>query len=421
MARVLVTDAGRGSAIAVHPLARAAAAWTSSPPTSSAAARASRRATPARAVVYPYPADRSRRRRSTRCTPRPCATSASTWSSRSATTSRCRCRAPASASTGLCALALPDPDGAARRSTDKAATIDLARRLGVPVPETALVPHRRRGAGRRAAAGLAAGAQAGRARAIVREDGRGALRGQLRRRRGRARGRAWRPLEGRTAVLLQEYRAGRGPRRRAAAATDGEPLAVFQHRRLHEVPITGGASALRESVPVDPVLLDHALRAHARAALDGPGHGRVPRRARAARCSWRSTAASGARCRWRSRAASTSRSGSRSCTSGPGRSAAGAVNGGPPRIGVRSRNLGLELVWIASVLRKERRYPVPRRRRSRADGLRAALRLAAPARRLRRARPRRPAARAWPSSRGVAGTPARKARHAALAAGRSPS
>ena len=44
-------------------------------------------------------------------------------------------------------------------------------------------------------------------------------------------------------------------------------------------------------------------------------------------------------------------------------------------LGVRSRNLGLELVWVASVLRKRRRYPylpAPRRR----AGLTAALRLA---------------------------------------------
>ena len=54
-----------------------------------------------------------------------------------------------------------------------------------------------------------------------------------------------------------------------------------------------------------------------------------------------------------------------------------ALTAGPdaaPLAGVRSRNLGLELVWIASVLRRGRRYPflpAPRRR----DALTAALRL----------------------------------------------
>jgi hypothetical protein len=55
----------------------------------------------------------------------------------------------------------------------------------------------------------------------------------------------------------------------------------------------------------------------------------------------------------------------------------GAGNGGPAQIGVRSRNLGLELVWIASVLRKRRRYPfLPAP--ARWDGVRAALRLPRP-------------------------------------------
>jgi hypothetical protein len=54
-----------------------------------------------------------------------------------------------------------------------------------------------------------------------------------------------------------------------------------------------------------------------------------------------------------------------------------AVDRGPDAdalAGVRSRNMGLELVWIASVLRRGRRYPflpAPRRR----EALTAALRL----------------------------------------------
>ena len=39
----------------------------------------------------------------------------------------------------------------------------------------------------------------------------------------------------------------------------GRPLAAFQHRRIQEVPPTGGASALRESVELDPDLYDHAV------------------------------------------------------------------------------------------------------------------------------------------------------------------
>jgi biotin carboxylase len=56
-----------------------------------------------------------------------------------------------------------------------------------------------------------------------------------------------------------------------------------------------------------------------------------------------------------------------------------AANGtaATPAVGVRSRNLGLEIVWIAMVLRRRRRYPylhAPARR----AGLAAAVRLPLP-------------------------------------------
>ena len=41
---------------------------------------------------------------------------------------------------------------------------------------------------------------------------------------------------------------------------EGRPIAAFQHRRLREVPITGGASSLRESVPLDARLLQLSVR-----------------------------------------------------------------------------------------------------------------------------------------------------------------
>jgi hypothetical protein len=62
----------------------------------------------------------------------------------------------------------------------------------------------------------------------------------------------------------------------------------------------------------------------------------------------------------------------------PPRDGSTSTNGNTPyALGVRSRNLELEVVWIASVLRGDRRYPflpVPRRR----DALRAAVRLPLP-------------------------------------------
>ena len=45
-----------------------------------------------------------------------------------------------------------------------------------------------------------------------------------------------------------------------ALCRDGEPLALFAHRRLREKPPWGGVSVLRESVPLTPELLESATR-----------------------------------------------------------------------------------------------------------------------------------------------------------------
>ena len=41
---------------------------------------------------------------------------------------------------------------------------------------------------------------------------------------------------------------------------DGEPAAAFAHRRLREKPPSGGVSVLRESIPLDPELLERSVR-----------------------------------------------------------------------------------------------------------------------------------------------------------------
>jgi hypothetical protein len=173
-------------------------------------------------------------------------------------------------------------------------------------------------------------------------------------------------------VLLQEYCAGEG--QGVELLLDrGRPLMAFQHRRLHEVPITGGASSLRESVPLDPRLLAHAARLLQELAWTGLAmvefrvgpadpvlmevNGRV----------------------WGSLPLAVKSGvdfpvGLAALYLGPRLNGAGTPGRTQPVIGVRSRDLGLELVWIASVLRRRRRYPfltVPRRR----DGVAAALRL----------------------------------------------
>jgi predicted ATP-grasp superfamily ATP-dependent carboligase len=185
-------------------------------------------------------------------------------------------------------------------------------------------------------------------------------------------------LESHCDVLLQRYHAGEG--HGVELLTDhGRPLAVFQHHRLHEVPITGGASSLRESVSVDPVMRDYAARMLAalrwtglamvefRVGPDGPVlmeiNGRIWGSLPLAVKSGVDFPVHLAQLYFGERM---------NCAGAAG---ASVPNGAPPAdIGVRSRNLRLELIWIASVLRRSRRYPflpAPPRRK----GVEAALRL----------------------------------------------
>jgi len=57
--------------------------------------------------------------------------------------------------------------------------------------------------------------------------------------------------------LVQEYTPGTGVGVELLLA-NGRPLMAFQHRRLREVPLTGGASSYRESVALDPTLYAYA-------------------------------------------------------------------------------------------------------------------------------------------------------------------
>jgi predicted ATP-grasp superfamily ATP-dependent carboligase len=57
--------------------------------------------------------------------------------------------------------------------------------------------------------------------------------------------------------LVQEYTPGTGVGVELLL-DEGKPLLMFQHRRIREVPLTGGPSSLRESVALDPVLGGYA-------------------------------------------------------------------------------------------------------------------------------------------------------------------
>jgi predicted ATP-grasp superfamily ATP-dependent carboligase len=70
---------------------------------------------------------------------------------------------------------------------------------------------------------------------------------------------AMQELEGVCSVLLQSFYAGSGVGIELLAH-EGTLLAVFEHKRRREIPVSGGASSYRESVALEPELVDYASR-----------------------------------------------------------------------------------------------------------------------------------------------------------------
>lgn len=60
-------------------------------------------------------------------------------------------------------------------------------------------------------------------------------------------------------IILQEYFEGIGTGIELIA-DQGEVIHAFQHKRLHELPLTGGGSCLRESVQINPQLLEYSQK-----------------------------------------------------------------------------------------------------------------------------------------------------------------
>jgi predicted ATP-grasp superfamily ATP-dependent carboligase len=269
-------------------------------------------------------------------------------------------------------LALPEPEALAA-ARDKQATVDLARRLGIPVPRTALVAAAAEAVRQAPSLGwpIVLKPQVSRA---LRRDGRVDAFGVTYALDSTALSRQMEWYEGRCPVLLQEYNRGEGHGIGLLMA-HGRPLLAFQHRRLREVPITGGPSSFRESVSLDPTLYEYSTRLLG--ALDWTGPAMVefkltddgPKLMEVNGRIWGSLPL-------------TVKSG----LDLPSRMvdlflADGAAGAAPPTttytVGVRSRDLNLELVWIAEVLSPKRKYPfleTPRRRQA----LRVALRLLDP-------------------------------------------
>ncbi len=175
-----------------------------------------------------------------------------------------------------------------------------------------------------------------------------------------------------TPVLLQEMCAGAGVGIEVLAS-DGEILAIFSHRRLHEVPVTGGASALRVAEPLDPTLVRYTEQlvsslgwtglamvefkgstgGHRLMEINGRPWGSLPLAVRAG--------------------VDFPADYVTMLTDGPEslRSRLRTYD-----VGTTARNLELEMIWIGSVVRGRRAegLPFPRRR----DAIGAVLRLASP-------------------------------------------
>ena len=282
---------------------------------------------------------------------------------------------------GVCRLALPGTQALAT-ALDKRATLELAEGLDIPVPRTALVANTDEALAAAADIGWPVVLKPQSSRVYRREQdpktgeqGKVAAFGvsyaagpeTLTTQVGR--------LEGRSGVLVQEYCTGTGIGIELLMDR-GRPLAAFQHRRVREVPITGGASSYRDSVPLDPVLLDHAVRLLG--ALDWTGLAMVE--FKAGNTGHTLMEVNGRI--WGSLPLAV-----KAGMDFPARLVDLCLNGSSNarvrldtayEVGVRSRNLELETMWIGSALRRGRRYPfleAPSRR----EALRVALRLLNPA------------------------------------------
>jgi predicted ATP-grasp superfamily ATP-dependent carboligase len=267
-------------------------------------------------------------------------------------------------------VALP-PDEALAVSQDKAATFNLAASLGVPIPRSRLVADESEALA--AAAGLGWPVVVKPVTSRTLDGNRVEPFAVSYATDAASLATTMRMLGPRSRLLLQEYCPGEG-HGVGLLLDHGRVVAAFQHRRLREVPFTGGPSSLRESVQLDPDLFEHSSRLLGR--LEWSGLAMVeykvgPQGPKLMEINGRV---------WGSLPLAVQ--------SGvdfpllladvflrPG------LPEGPPlreyRVGVRSRDVRLELAWIRSVARGGAATPVGRRPARRA-ALAAALRLAHP-------------------------------------------
>ena len=276
---------------------------------------------------------------------------------------RARARLPAA-----CQVALP-PSSALTVALSKQRTIELAESLGVPVPTTRVA--------RTVQEAVAAGREIGGLLALKRVNGFQPIGTLYARGVAEVAAQAGRLMPDGQPILVQEYFAGYGVGVNMLMR-DGMPLLAFQHRRLREVPVSGGPSALRESVPLDPDLYRHAVRLLA--ALGWSGLAMVE--FRVGRDGHRLMEINGRA--WGS--LPLAQAAGVDFPAALARLHLGTPDGPPPepatrledlpryKLGVRSRNLHLDIVWALAVLLRRPRMRIdgwpPRR-----EGLRALAQL----------------------------------------------
>jgi predicted ATP-grasp superfamily ATP-dependent carboligase len=254
----------------------------------------------------------------------------------------------------LCKLALPEPVGL-DFVTDKLKTLELAERIGVCSPRTVQVQTVREAQQQASALGWPVVLKPQRSRVLRNQVGSNGIdkmtvcyantTEQLAQQMQR--------FEGHCPVLLQEYYSGIGYGVELLLHK-GRPLAAFQHKRLREIPINGGPSSFRVSVPLDPVMYNWSVSLLQ--SLDWTGLAMVEFK----------VGAQGPKLMeingriWGSLPLAV-----HSGMDFPSRMAELYLFGPPNsdvtdvsyRIGVHARNLELDLMWIFSVLLGRRRYP----------------------------------------------------------------
>jgi len=155
---------------------------------------------------------------------------------------------------GRCQIAMPETE-AFQVVGDKMRTIDLAKKLGVPIPRTSFVVSVEQAVEAVKEFDWPVVLKPQSSRIYEEGDSIRSYKVDYAKNEGEL---VEKMEEISSPVLLQEFVSGEGCGVEILLH-EGRPLAAFQHHRIHEVPVVGGVSSLRESVELDQDLYRHSL------------------------------------------------------------------------------------------------------------------------------------------------------------------